>query len=185
MTWKRLLDNVWVLWRGSVDQLKFFLNYLNNCSEFLKFTLDFDSNRFSFLDLWIICESNTLHPDLFTEPTAPNSLLRADSRHPLPLKNSLPYSQFCRVKRICSRKSDFDKNMAEMKNKFSVRGYKSTHINGAVDQIITRPRSDLFQRKINNKKSSIIFSTKYSKTIWEYWCNYQKTLAHSPIGPQS
>ncbi len=53
--------------------------------------------------------------------------------------------------------------MAEMKNKFSVRGYKPTQINGAVDQIMARPRPDLFQRKINNEKSPIVFSTKYSK----------------------
>ncbi len=100
LTWKHFLDDMWVLWRGSVDQLKLFFNYLNNCSEFLKFTMDFDSNRISFLDLWIIREKNILHTDLFTKPTARNSLLRADSCHPLPLKNSLPYSQFCRINRI-------------------------------------------------------------------------------------
>lgn len=44
LTWKCFLDVVWVLWRGSADQLKLFFNHLNKCSKFLKFTMDFDSN---------------------------------------------------------------------------------------------------------------------------------------------
>lgn len=194
VVWKRFLDDVWVLWRGSVDQLKTFFNYLNNCSDFLKFTMDFDSSRISFLDLWIIHENNTLYTDIFIKPTARNSLLRAASCHPLPLKNSLPYSQFCRVKRICSRQFNFDKNMTEMKKKFGARGYKSTQINSAVDRINTRPRPDLFQRKVKNKKSSIIFSTKYSKqsekiegTIKKHWHilqsdpNFHQIYTHPPL----
>ena len=48
----------------------------------------------------IFCEDNVLYTDLYRKPTDRNSLLRADSCHPLPLKNSLPYSQFCRIKII-------------------------------------------------------------------------------------
>lgn len=162
--WKRYIDDVVALWRGSIDDLKDFFTYLNNCTECLTFSMDFDSTRISFLDVWIIRENDTLYTDLFTKPTARNSLLRADSCHPLPLKNSLPYSQFCRVKRICSKEADYARNINTMESKFRARGYKSSQIISANDKIIKRHRSDLLRYRPKKKEEpAIIFSTCYSK----------------------
>ncbi|KAL2102084.1 hypothetical protein ACEWY4_003845 [Coilia grayii] len=162
--WKRYIDDVFLLWCGDINTLQDFFNYLNNCTDYLSFSMDFDSTRISFLDVWVIREDNTLYTDLFTKPTARNSLLRADSCHPLPLKNSLPYSQFCRVKRICSRESDYERNRSMMESKFRARGYKSSQITSANDKIKNRPRSDLLRLKQKKKEEpAIMFSTCYSK----------------------
>lgn len=110
LIWKRYLDDCFCLFKGDVTQLYSFFQYLNACSDFLTFTMDFDSNKVSFLDLWIIKEGNYLHTDLFRKPTARNTFLRADSYHSLPLKNSLPYSQMCQIKRICSKPDDLNRN---------------------------------------------------------------------------
>ena len=101
--WKWYIDDIFVLWRGDAKQLQAFHAFLNSCSEHLRFTMQSDTRQISFLDLLILCEDNVLYTDLYRKPTDRNSLLRADSCHPLPLKNSLPYSQFCRIKRICKK----------------------------------------------------------------------------------
>ncbi|CAB1353043.1 unnamed protein product [Coregonus sp. 'balchen'] len=56
-------------------------------------------------------------------PTDCNTLLHADSMHPLPFKNGLPYSQLRRVKRICGHQLDFDSNAKKMIDTFKMRGY--------------------------------------------------------------
>jgi hypothetical protein len=68
----------------------------------------------------MIEESDALHTDLYTKPTDCNTLLCADSMHPLPLENGLPYSQLCKVKRICVLQTDFDSNALK-----KMRGYKT------------------------------------------------------------
>lgn len=162
--WKRYIDDVLVLWRGSTSDLQDFFTYLNNCTEYLTFSMDFNLNRISFLDIWLIKENNVLYTDLFTKPTARNSLLRADSCHPLPLKNSLPFSQFCRVKRICTREADYERNLRMMESKFRARGYKPSQITFANDKIKNRPRSDLLRCRPKKKEEpAIMLSTCYSK----------------------
>ncbi len=90
--------------------------------------MDYDPNKNCFLDLWIIRDNNSLYTDLYKKPTARNTLLRADSYHLLPLKNSLPYSQMVRLKIICSRQDDFNKNLTDIKKSFYYRGYKANQI---------------------------------------------------------
>lgn len=67
--WKCYIDNVFLLWHGHVNELQEFFVYLNNCSEYLTFTMDLNSTRISFVDAWIISEKNIRHTDLFIKPT--------------------------------------------------------------------------------------------------------------------
>uniref|UniRef100_A0A674E9P8 Reverse transcriptase domain-containing protein n=1 Tax=Salmo trutta TaxID=8032 RepID=A0A674E9P8_SALTR len=161
--WKRYIDDIFVLWRGDAELLQSFYAFLNSCSEHLRFTMQSDTRQISFLDLLILCEDNVLYTDLYRKPTDLNSLLRADSCHPLPLKNSLPYSQFCRIKRICIKQSDFDRNMAETQDKFKERGYNNDQINIAIEKIQNKTRHDLFQGQSRKKTHSCVLTTRYSK----------------------
>lgn len=79
------------------------------------------------LIFWL-CVDNVLYTDIYRKPTDRNSLLRADSGHQLPLKNSFPYSQFCRIKIICQKQSDFERNMSEMQRNFKDSGYKMVRL---------------------------------------------------------
>ena len=162
--WKRYIDDVFLLFKGTREELNNFFIFMNSCSDHLKFTMSFDFYSLNFLDLLITRgEDGVLYTDLYTKPTDRNSLLRADSCHPLPLKNSLPYSQFCRVKRICSKPTDLNRHLTNMQAKFKERGYSNAQIDNATTKIEQKPRSDLFNRRSDNKNQSTIFSTCYSK----------------------
>ena len=97
----------------SVEEFTEFHNYLNSCNDHLKFTLEFNRERISFLDVQVYRRANTIQTDLFRKPTDRNSLLRGDSFHPRPLVKSLPVSQFHRVRRICSEDDTYKKQATD------------------------------------------------------------------------
>ena len=47
-------------------------------------------------------------------------------RLPYSCKSSIPYSQFLRLRRICSDDADFDIEAAKMETFFAARGYPNT-----------------------------------------------------------
>ncbi|XP_077117206.1 uncharacterized protein LOC143773738 [Ranitomeya variabilis] len=73
--------------------------------------------------------SNTTSSDgmltttVFRKPTATNSLLHASSLHPKSTINSIPISQYLRIKRICSEDDQFEAQARILKNRFLERGY--------------------------------------------------------------
>ena len=122
-----------------------------------------DYNKLNFLDMWIVKGEHSFYTDLYIKSTDRNTLLKANSYHPLPLKNSLPYSQFCRLKRICKKESDFQLHLTETQNKFRKRGYGEQCIEEATNKMSQKSRSDFFIQKTKKEMKSILFSTKYTK----------------------
>ena len=57
------------------------------------------------------------------QPTDSHSYLLYSSSHPSHVKNSIPYSQFLRLRRLCSDDSDFSLKSEEVCDFFDKRGY--------------------------------------------------------------
>ncbi len=87
----------------------------------------------------------------YTKETVINTLLLATNCHPSSLKRSLPISQFYRLRRVCSSTDDFIEKSAEMKSKFTQRGYLSNCVEKAFQLTLNKPRSDLL-KKSNNRE---------------------------------
>ncbi len=113
--------------------------FFNSASEHLKFTMNFDLQRISFLDTWTLRRDNIVHTDLYAKPTDRNTLLKTDSCHCLPLKNSQPYSQFCRLKRIWTHLTLREQCIVQFKE----RGYKEQQLDAAVERTNKTPRAAL------------------------------------------
>ncbi|KAJ0059839.1 hypothetical protein NL108_013772 [Boleophthalmus pectinirostris] len=80
------------------------------------------------------------------------------------LKKSLPYSQFCRLKRICHKTDDFERNLSNMMTNFEQRGYKKSILNDAATKVKGKSRSDFLRvDPPKNANKRIVFSTGYSK----------------------
>ena len=60
------------------------------------------------------------------KPTDSHSYLLYSSSHPSHVKNSIPYSQFLRLRRLCSEDSDFSLKSEEMCEFFDKRGYPAS-----------------------------------------------------------
>ena len=58
------------------------------------------------------------------------------------VKKAIPYSQFLRLRRICSVNDDFVARTSEMKTYFLTRGYPETSLDNDLHRVSTVPRDD-------------------------------------------
>ena len=65
-----------------------------------------------------------LQATLYKKSTDRQIYFHANSEHPRSLKESIPYSQALRAKRICSTNSEFETHINTIKDQFVTRGYE-------------------------------------------------------------
>ncbi len=104
--WKRYVDDIFMIYDGSVESLLQFYEYLNCCQDHLKFTIEHDTQQISFLDILVKPDGTVLVTDLYRKETDKCSFLHGQSFHPTHLKKSLPISQFSRIRRICTKQTE-------------------------------------------------------------------------------
>ena len=92
-------------------------------------------------------QEGNLYTDLFTKPTDTHSYLWYSSCHPLHIKKSIPYSQFLRVRRICSKDSDFAKHSEHSKECFKNRGYPTNIVDEALSKVSKFNQADLILKR--------------------------------------
>ncbi|CAJ0953004.1 unnamed protein product [Ranitomeya imitator] len=120
----RYIDDIFFIWKGSIDTLQAFYQTLNSIYPELQFTMHFDPTQISFLDTLVRKDDQGfLSTDLFCKPTDCNSLLHYSSSHPKATRNSLPRSQFTRVARIVSDPDILPTRLEDMSQKFRERRY--------------------------------------------------------------
>ncbi|CAJ0919665.1 unnamed protein product [Ranitomeya imitator] len=142
LTWKRYIDDIFCIWKGDLDSLQIFFQFLKNAWPGLDFTMSHDPHQISFLDTLVNKDTDgNLSTDLYSKPTDRNSLLHYDSFHPPNMKKSIPKSQLNRVTKIVSDPVIKDQRISEMKSKFRERGYPLRILDNATTDhnIIKRP----------------------------------------------
>ena len=140
--WFRFVDDIKFLWPHGRDELDRFIHYLNHETQYgtIKFTAHISETSNDFLDtsLYYTPEGNIAFK-LYSKPTDKHNYLRYDSCHPKRMKDSIPFSQFLRIHRICTEISEFDKSAALIAKHFLRRGYPMDLIQ---DSIIRARRLD-------------------------------------------
>ena len=120
----RYIDDIFLIWTGSLPELKCFYRHCNGFHKTIKFTIEYSEKQISFLDTLVIrTETGQIIFDLFSKPTDKHCYLHYTSNHPYKLKISGPYSQFLRLKRICTRPADFEKHALNLVNFYKRRKY--------------------------------------------------------------
>lgn len=145
--WLRYIDDIFIVWQGTPEQLETFHKYLNHATTSISLSLDSSPHSFAFLDVLVKITDNCFSFDIYSKPTDRNSLLAFSSCHSPSLIRSLPLSQFMRVKRIVSDPIQAQELLTNMKNKFLTRRYPQTIVNLNLDKISTRPRESLLSHK--------------------------------------
>lgn len=161
--WKRYIDDIWFLWRGSEAQLQQFHTYVNNAGPHLNFTMEYDAQKMNFLDITVYRDSHRLSTTLYRKKTDRNSILHGQSYHPTPLKRSLPISQFNRIRRICSTDENFEVQAKDLEQRFSQRQYKSQWVSSARDRFHGMSQSDCLQtRRQDRAEPNLMCVIQYS-----------------------
>ena len=151
--WLRYIDDIFFVWEHSEEKLLKWHKNLNDAHSTIKFTMDYSTKQISFLDTLVkIDQSGNLYTDLFTKTTDSHSYLRYDSAHPPHCKKNLPYGQFLRLRRICSKPSDFLKHTKEMKTHFIERGYPKRVVDQSILRCKNLERNTLLEPKEKKDK---------------------------------
>ena len=127
-----------------------FQNWLTNklAHRYLKFTFEFSPNSINFLDMKISLQiDNKLVTSLFRKPMSKHEFVHYDSNHPKHLLNSLPYSCALRIKRICSEKEDFVKEIHSLMHKFKTRNYPQLVLDNCISKLNNISRYELLRPK--------------------------------------
>ena len=104
-----------MIWTEGLDNLKIFIDYLNNIHPSIKFTSSHSSTNVSFLDVNVsLTNDGNISTDLYTKPTDKHQHLLYTSCHPLHTKKAIPFSLALRLRRICSTDETFNLRAAQL-----------------------------------------------------------------------
>ena len=100
--WKRFIDDIFLLFKGSKDCCDQLVSCLNSILPgVIKFKSNYSQSSVEFLDLKIMIEDGRLVTDLYVKPTNLQLYLDYRSNHPKPFKDSIVYCQALRIMERC------------------------------------------------------------------------------------
>ena len=103
-----------------------------------------------FLDVTTYRKGDKIFSRLFCKPTDSHSYLEFNSCHPPQNKNSIPYSQFLRIRRNCTEWEDFLQNGLKLSAYFSIRGYPIELVTKAFLDTNRLTRNEILVEKSNS-----------------------------------
>ena len=99
---KRFLDDCFIIFTRSEEELNKCHNLLNTLHLSITFTIEKSRTRLSFLDTLVTIHNRQLHTDIYYKPTDSKQYLLYTSYHPKHSRNSIPYNLARRLKMIVS-----------------------------------------------------------------------------------
>ena len=147
--YKRYIDDIVGATSGTRDDIEDFASFVNGFHPSLNFTWSISDKQLPFLDLCLKPTSNRIVTTIHYKETDTHSYLNYESSQPTRCKNSIPYSQFLRMRRICSDERDFEIKSKEMSAFFRNRGYPSQIIKQARDRVSVIPHEDLIPEQVD------------------------------------
>ena len=91
--------------------------------------------------------------------------LDVQSKHQKLLKDSIPYSQALRIKRLCSSQQEFLHQATKMINQFKKCGYNRSLIEQQIDKANLQKSERLMKEKKKDTDTTIPLSLKYNRTL--------------------
>jgi len=129
----RFLDDVFLFWNGTLQELKEYENFLNSLIPGIKITLEAHLTSTNFLDITIYkkyLDNNNIKiaTKIYVKPTDTQNLLHASSFHPPHTTKGILKSQLIRYKRISSSYEDYLQSAKTLFKNLKHRGYTFTQM---------------------------------------------------------
>ena len=124
------------------DELDDFINFVANFHPALQFTSTITETELPFLDINLRISEDRIQTSAFYKETDTHNNLHFSSFHPDHCKRAIPYSQFLRLRRLCSDDDDFLIKAREMMTFFTQRGYPLTSLEQDLRKVTTIGRPD-------------------------------------------
>ena len=116
--YKRYIDDGIGATSLNYNQLLDFINFVQNFHPAVKFTYEISEKSVTFLDMKLYLKQGKLTTSVHYKSTDSHSYRDYRSSHNPSTKNSIPFSQFLGLRRLCSDDADFEEKAEEMVNFF-------------------------------------------------------------------
>ena len=154
----RFIDDIFLIWTGTTDQLMKFKQQINEVHPSIKFDFNFSNKEINFLDTVVYkTQSGKLENKLYRKESDRQAYLHRKSELPEFLKRSIPFSQALRLRRICSTNNEFQDSCDKLRNKLIERGYTQQEINEVIERTKTLDRKKLLEEKAKKQSNRIPF----------------------------
>ena len=88
--WGRYIDDIFMMWTRSVQDLNTFTSFLNDIHPTIKFTCDYSFPSIPFLDVNVSLHNGKIVTNFYTKPTDKRQYLLHSLCHPIHTKRAIP-----------------------------------------------------------------------------------------------
>ena len=186
--WKRYIDDCGGVFHG-INQFESFFKILEQqFNKFgLKLTHETSKKKLNLLDIEIYIDENKFHTREHRKETASNSYIKFGSAHPTHCFKGIIKSQMYRLRKLCSKHSDFLSAIKNLKDRCINSGYDKDLVEGILNQANSLSRDFTSKCNISNKSDVQIIrwvtlsGTSYDYQIYEFTKNLNTTLSNHHI----
>ena len=151
-----MIDDKFFIWTGTKERLISKLDELNRKHETNKFEYKTSKTSIFFLDTDMYIKNKKLDTKIYRKQTNRQSFLHIDWEHPKSFKDSIPYIQAIRIKRICTTSQDLEcpkpsSPSKEPKQQFLKQSYNSELLEKHIKTVQKLDRNELIK---GNKKGT-------------------------------
>jgi hypothetical protein len=158
------IDDIVMIFTGTEDNLKEFLEYMSGVHHSIKFTWEYSTHCINFLDIKLSKDTKGyLSTDLYRKKIDTNGYLHKTSAHPRHIAKSIPYSQFLRIKRIVSDPENIKKRINQLIEYFVCSGYSRKSLKSTAKKVLTECDSKPTRSKPSNRTTRMI--TTYNELL--------------------
>lgn len=131
------MDDIFIIWDDSKDQLDKCLAFIENSTDFLKFSHVFSYEKINYLDITIYKNTTEqrFETTIFRKPTYSNTLLHFSSVHPIHQKKALVKGQGVRLARMISENHEFLDQIKILKGMLINRGYPGEYVDNILQEV--------------------------------------------------
>ena len=194
---KRFLDDIFMRFRGTQQQLHAFFDEINKIHPSIKFTIshttqnnekcdfcDSKGDSIPFLDTQCKIQNKKIIVDLYKKPTDRNQYLLTSSCHPNSVTNNIPFSLALRIVRICSEVETRDKRLLELRQMLIDRDYRPGIIDAAITRAKAIPRSEALKRvdrsKTTNRPVFVVRFDRRLPSVTQITKRHWRTMVQDP-----
>ena len=139
---KRYIDDVVGAASCRREELEAFIDFVSNFHPALQFTSTITDTELPFLDINLHIDDDRVQTSVFYKGTDTHNYLHFSSFHPDHFKRAIPYSQFLRLRRLCSDDDDFLVKSKDMAAFFTQCGYTCTSLEHNLRRVTAISRPD-------------------------------------------
>lgn len=164
--WLRFLDDIFMVWNDSMENLQIFIDKINNFHPSIKFTYNISQTSVSFLDV-VASKGKSLDivTDVFVKETNVHQYLEYTSSHPKSCKSGIPFSQAKRYRRIISDDKHFKECLPVLRQYFIDRKYPPSVVDSALHKVSSLSQNEALKNSEKQNDAVVPFTCCYNTSL--------------------